>query len=232
MITTRRAQDRGHANFGWLDSFHSFSFGQYYDPQQMGFRVLRVINEDRVQGDGGFPTHPHRDMEIISYVVSGALEHRDSTGGGGVIRPGDVQIMSAGSGVTHSEYNHSEVEPVHFLQIWITPHTRGVTPGYQQRHFDAASRQGQLRLLVSEDGRDGSLSAHQDFTLWGATLCADQKVRYDLPPSRAAWLQVVRGAVTLNGQRLDTSDGAAIQGESALEISTQGDAEVLLFDLP
>jgi redox-sensitive bicupin YhaK (pirin superfamily) len=232
MITTRRAQDRGHVNFGWLDSYHTFSFGQYYDPRHMGFRALRVINEDRVRGGGGFPTHPHRDMEIISYVVSGALEHRDSTGGGGVIRPGDVQLMSAGSGVTHSEYNHSDTEPVHFLQIWIIPAARGVTPGYQQRHFDAASRQGALRLLVSPDGRDGSLQAHQDFTLWGATLSADQRLRYPLAADRAAWLQVVRGAATVNGQRLDASDGAAIQAEPALDITTQGEAALLLFDLP
>ncbi len=231
MITLRKAHERGHANFGWLDSFHSFSFGNYYDPKQMGFKTLRVINEDKVRGGEGFPTHPHKDMEIISYVVSGALEHRDSTGGGGVIRPGDVQLMSAGAGVTHSEYNHSEGETVHFLQIWIMPNAKGVQPGYQQQHFPMEQRRGRLRLLVSQDGRDGSLRAHIDSLLWGAVLGADEQVSYDLSKGRSAWVQVVKGAVSVNGQRLDTSDGAAIQEETKLVIEATGDAEFLLFDL-
>jgi redox-sensitive bicupin YhaK (pirin superfamily) len=231
MMTLRKAHERGHANFGWLDSFHTFSFGNYYDPKQMGFKTLRVINEDKVRGGEGFPTHPHKDMEIISYVVSGALEHRDSTGGGGVIRPGDVQLMSAGAGVTHSEYNHSEGETVHFLQIWIMPNAKGVQPGYQQQHFPMEQRRGRLRLLVSQDGREGSLRAHTDALLWGSVLGADEQVSYPLAKGRSAWVQVVKGAVSVNGTRLDTSDGAAIQDETALVIEATGDAEFLLFDL-
>lgn len=231
MMTLRKAHERGHANFGWLDSFHTFSFGNYYDPKQMGFKTLRVINEDKVRGGEGFPTHPHKDMEIISYVVSGALEHRDSTGGGGVIRPGDVQLMSAGAGVTHSEYNHSEGETVHFLQIWIMPNAKGVQPGYQQQHFPMEQRRGRLRLLVSQDGREGSLRAHTDALLWGSVLGADEQVSYPLAKGRSAWVQVVKGAVSVNGTRLDTSDGAAIQDETAIVIEATGDAEFLLFDL-
>lgn len=232
MITIRPAQDRGTANFGWLDSRHTFSFGEYYDPNYMGFADLRVINEDKVAAGQGFGTHGHRDMEIISYVLEGALEHKDSIGTGSVIRPGDVQRMSAGTGIMHSEYNASKTEPVHFLQIWILPEQKGIAPGYEQKTFTEAEKRGTLRLVGSRDGRDGSITIHQDVNLYAAVLQESDVVSQALANGRVAWLQVARGAVQLNDQMLTTGDGAAIAQET--HITLQGasdDAEVLLFDL-
>jgi quercetin 2,3-dioxygenase len=232
MITLRPAQERGAANFGWLDSRHTFSFGNYYDPNHMGFADLRVINEDKVLPAQGFGTHGHRDMEIISYVLEGALEHKDSIGTGSVIRPGDVQRMSAGTGIQHSEFNASETEPVHFLQIWILPAQKGIEPGYEQKTFTEAEKRGRLRLVGSRDGRDGSITIHQDVNLYAAVLQAGEEVRYPLPTGRVAWLQVARGAVHLNDQLLSAGDGAAIAQEDL--VTLRGDsraAEVLLFDM-
>lgn len=231
MIDIRRAKDRGHFNFGWLDTNHTFSFGEYYDPRHMGFRSLRVINEDRVAPGRGFPTHPHRDMEIISYVLAGGLEHRDSMGTGSVIRPGEVQRMSAGTGVTHSEKNHSTDEPVHFLQIWLVPQERGIKPGYEQKSYADEDKRRQLRLIASPDGREGSVTIHQDANLYAALLDDGEQVTHQLRPDRHAWLQVARGAVELNGQLLQHSDGAAISQESTLVITGKDSSEVLLFDL-
>ncbi len=233
MIKVRPAAERGVANFGWLDSRHTFSFGDYHDPGHMGFGPLRVINEDRVSPGQGFGTHGHRDMEIISYVLEGALEHKDSIGTGSVIRPGDVQVMSAGTGIRHSEYNHSKSEPVHFLQIWVVPGREGIAPRYEQKTFSNADKRGGFRLVGSADGRDGSVVIHQDVELRAAVLDAGEQATYTLPSGRKGWLQVVRGALTLNGQRMDVGDGAAIEGESALTVTANiGGAEVLLFDLP
>lgn len=232
MITIRRANERGVAEFDWLNSRHSFSFGHYYDPKHMGFGPLRVINEDRVVPGEGFPTHGHRDMEIISYVLEGALEHKDSIGTGSVIRPGDVQRMSAGTGISHSEYNHSSTEPVHFLQIWIVPAARGLRPGYEQRHFPRDERSGNLRLIASPDGQAGSVTVHQDVRLYSTLLDGDQRVELDLAAGRTAWVQVARGEVTVNGQRLTAGDGAAIDGESDIVLNGARAAEVLVFDLP
>jgi quercetin 2,3-dioxygenase len=231
MITIRKAQERGHARHGWLESFHTFSFADYQDPRHMGFRTLRVINEDRVQPRRGFGTHAHRDMEIVSYVLEGALEHKDSLGTGSVIRPGDVQRMSAGTGVTHSEFNHSAKELVHFLQIWIIPEREGLPPSYEQKHFPAAERRGALRLVASRDAREGSLRIHQDAELWTALLERGESVERALRPSRHAWLQVARGRCELNGTPLEAGDGAAASNEAALRISAGADAELLLFDL-
>ncbi|MEM1240813.1 MAG: pirin family protein [Cyanobacteria bacterium P01_H01_bin.26] len=232
MITIRAASTRGNANFGWLDSRHTFSFGSYYDPAHMGFSSLRVINEDKVAPGQGFPTHSHRDMEIISYVVDGALEHKDSIGNGSVIRPGDVQRMSAGTGISHSEYNASKDSPVHFLQIWILPESQGIEPGYEQTYFSPEEKQGTLRLVGSRDGRDGSVTIHQDMSLYAARLATDEQVAHKLPTNRAAWLQVVRGGIALNGQLLSAGDGAAITATPELVIQGQSDdAEILLFDL-
>jgi hypothetical protein len=231
MITVRKAGERGHFDFGWLDTYHTFSFGDYYDPEAMGFRSLRVINEDFVAGGRGFPTHPHRDMEIITYILSGALAHRDSMGNGSVIRPGDVQRMSAGTGVRHSEANSSDAEPVHLLQIWIVPSEYGIAPGYEQKAFTDDEKRGRLRLIASPDGREGSVTIHQDVSLYAAVLDADQQVSHELPAGRHAWLQVARGAVELNGRELNQGDGAAVSGEPALTIRGREDAEVLLFDL-
>jgi len=229
MITIRRAEDRGHADHGWLNTYHTFSFADYHDPAFMGFRSLRVINEDRVKPGVGFGTHAHRDMEIISYVLEGTLAHRDSMGTGSLIRPGEVQRMSAGTGVTHSEMNPSEEEGVHFLQIWILPEKHGITPGYEQKKFEDDSRRGTLRLVASRDGRDGSVTIHQDAALYNAILDG-KPVRHDFLPGRYGWLQVVRGDVTVGGETLQAGDGAAIAGESSVTID--GDrAEVLLFDL-
>ena len=228
MIQIRKAKDRGHANHGWLDSWHSFSFADYHDPQHMGFSALRVINEDRVTPGEGFPTHPHRDMEIITYVLEGALEHKDSLGTGSVIRPGEVQRMSAGTGIRHSEYNHSQSEPVHFLQIWILPNVQGVKPGYEQKRIEL---DGGLRLLASPDGRDGSVTIHQDARVYAARLNG-AAANHALAPGRRAWLQVARGTASLNGTTLHAGDGAAVEGESALRLAADGSAEVLLFDLP
>jgi quercetin 2,3-dioxygenase len=232
MITIRPAQDRGKANFGWLDSRHTFSFGEYYDPHHMGFASLRVINEDKVAPGQGFGTHGHRDMEIISYVLEGALEHQDSIGTGSVIRPGDVQRMSAGTGIRHSEYNASRLDPVHFLQIWILPEQDGIEPGYEQKHFADSEKQGKLRLVGSRDGRDGSITIHQDINLYAATLAAGETVDYALAPDRAVWVQVVRGSVQLNHQTLAAGDGAAIAQEDRLMLQGSApDSEVLLFDM-
>jgi redox-sensitive bicupin YhaK (pirin superfamily) len=229
MITIRRAKDRGHANHGWLDTNHTFSFADYYDPDFMGFRSLRVINEDRVEAGVGFGTHAHRDMEIISYVLEGTLAHRDSMGTGSQIKPGDVQRMSAGTGVTHSEMNPSEDEPVHFLQIWILPAERGIQPSYEQKHFDDASRRDTLRLVASPDGSDGSVTIHQDVRLYAALL-DNTAVTHQLPPDRYGWVQVTRGEVDVNGQTLRAGDGASITGEPQVTLAGR-DAEVLLFDL-
>jgi hypothetical protein len=231
MITLRKSQERGHARHGWLESFHSFSFADYHDPRYMGFRALRVINEDRVQPGRGFGKHSHRDMEIISYVVGGALEHRDSLGTGSVVRPGDVQRMSAGTGVTHSEYNPLEAEPVHFLQIWILPEQEGLPPSYEQRHFSAEERRGALRLVASRDARAGSLRVHQDVDLYASLLRAGESADHVLRSGRSAWLQLVKGRCELNGAPLEPGDGAAVSEETALRISAAADAELLLFDL-
>jgi redox-sensitive bicupin YhaK (pirin superfamily) len=231
MITIRKAGDRGHAEHGWLDSRHTFSFADYFDQDQMGFRTLRVINEDRVEPGQGFGTHPHRDMEIISYVLEGALEHKDSMGTSSVIRPGEVQRMSAGTGVLHSEYNPSRAEPVHFLQIWIFPEKKNLKPGYEQKVFPAGERTNRLRLVASRDGRDGSLTIHQDAELYTSLLSKGNAVSHPLGSGRFAWVQVARGSVTLNGEALSTGDGARVSGEKALELKATSNAEVLLFDL-
>ncbi|QEM69953.1 pirin family protein [Geobacter sp. FeAm09] len=231
MITIRKSHDRGHADHGWLNSQHTFSFADYYDQRHMGFRALRVINEDRVQPGKGFPTHPHRDMEIISYVLEGALEHRDSMGNGSVIRPGDVQRMSAGTGITHSEYNHSPTEQVHFLQIWILPSREGVAPGYEQKTFPEREERGVLRLVASPDGRAGSVMIHQDVNLYATALVPGEELVHPIPAGRHAWLQVARGPVLVNGLALEQGDGAAVSGEEQVLITGREKAELLLFDL-
>ena len=231
MISVRRADERGHADHGWLDTRHTFSFADYHDPKYLGFRGLRVINEDRVQPGQGFPPHGHRDMEIVSYVLAGALEHKDSMGTGSVIRPGDVQRMSAGTGVRHSEYNHSKDEPVHFLQVWILPERRGLEPGYEQRHFSDADKRAGLRLIASREGTDGSVTIHADAKIYAAVVEQDQRLRHALAEHRHAWLQVARGAITLNDRPLVHGDGAAVSGEPALTIAGAERAEVLVFDL-
>ena len=231
MITVRPAQARGNANFGWLNSKHTFSFGNYYDPNHMGFASLRVINEDKVQPGQGFGTHSHRDMEIISYVLEGKLEHKDSIGNGSVIRPGDVQRMSAGTGIAHSEFNASATHPVHFLQIWIMPDRAGIKPSYEQKHFSLAEKQGKLRLVASADGRDNSVTIHQDANLYIATLNNGDRLNHSTSDRRSLWIQVARGSVEINGHSLQTGDGAAITQETNLEISaTSNEAEILLFD--
>jgi quercetin 2,3-dioxygenase len=232
MLTIRSAQDRGVANFGWLDSRHTFSFGEYYNPNYMGFADLRVINEDNVAPGQGFSTHGHRDMEIISYVLAGALEHKDSLGTGSVIRPGDVQRMSAGTGITHSEFNASQTEPVHFLQIWILPAEKGIEPGYEQKNFATDEKRGTLRLLGSQDGRAGSITIHQNVDLYSAVLEAQETVSHTFAPARVGWLQVARGAVNVNGHTLTAGDGAAISQESLITVQgTAPETEVLLFDM-
>jgi hypothetical protein len=232
MIELRRAQDRGHADHGWLDSWHSFSFADYHDPAHMGFGPLRVINEDRVQPGMGFGTHGHRDMEIISYVLEGALEHKDSLGNGSVIRPGNVQRMSAGTGVRHSEYNPSSAEGVHFLQIWIEPSVRGVAPGYEERNFDAVSRRGRLRLIASPDGRDGSVTIHQDAFVYAALLDGTEAARHSLAPGRRAYVHLARGELTVNGQPLRAGDALKASGEREIRLESGRDSEVIFFDLP
>ena len=232
MITIRPGRDRGTANFGWLDSRHTFSFGNYYDPQHMGFGTLRVINEDKVAPGKGFSTHGHRDMEIISYVLEGNLAHKDSIGTGSTIRPGDVQRMSAGTGILHSEFNASDIDPVHFLQIWVLPEHTGLKPSYEQTYFAPEEKQGQLRLVGSRDGRDGSVTIHQDLDLYATQLSAAESVTHTLADGRNAWVQVARGAVTLNGHDLTAGDGAAIAEETALTLTGVGeDTEVLLFEM-
>jgi len=232
MITVRRAADRGHLNFGWLDTHHTFSFGEYYDPDFMGFSDLRVINEDRVSPGRGFGTHPHRDMEIITYVLEGALEHKDSMGNGSVIRPGDVQRMSAGTGISHSEANHSKSDLVHFYQIWIMPDRSGVKPSYEQKFFSDDDKRGQLKLVASPDGHDGSVTIHQDAKLYAGIITSVQELKHTVTPGRSAWVQVARGSINLNGQSLVHGDGAAISGEEILKLSSSDNAEVLVFDLP
>jgi redox-sensitive bicupin YhaK (pirin superfamily) len=231
MIEVRRASERGHAEHGWLDSRHTFSFADYHDERYMGFGPLRVINEDRVRPGAGFPTHAHRDMEIISYVLEGALEHKDSLGNGSVLRPGQVQRMTAGTGVRHSEFNHSQKEPVHFLQIWILPERAGIPPGYEEREFADDDTRARLKLVASRDGRDQSVVVHQDVDLYAALLEAGDALEHALKPGRRAWLQVARGTVELNGKPLAAGDGAAVEQESALAIRATGHAEILLFDL-
>jgi len=230
MITIRKADERGHADHGWLDTYHTFSFADYLDPEHMGFRTLRVINEDRVRGGRGFGTHGHRDMEIISYVLEGALGHRDSTGTDGVIRPGEVQRMSAGTGVMHSEMNASDKDIVHFLQIWILPERGGIAPGYEQKKFEDDEKRGKLRVVASPDARDGSVKIHQDVTLYTTLLEDGQSVTHDFAPNRYGWVQVARGEVEVNGRKLEAGDGAAIENESRVTLTGKG-AEVLLFDL-
>ncbi|QAU34899.1 pirin family protein [Janthinobacterium sp. 17J80-10] len=232
MLQIRTSKARGKADHGWLRSQHSFSFADYFDPEHMGFGPLRVINEDQVQAGKGFGTHSHRDMEIISYVLDGALEHKDSMGNGSVLRYGDVQRMSAGTGVSHSEYNHSRTDPVHFLQIWIEPDAKGVAPGYEEKHFDAASKRGALRLIASSDGREGSVLIHQDASIYASILGGADQLSHALAPGRLAYVHVIRGQVTVNGTALSTGDALRLNGESAVTLAEANDAEILLFDLP
>ncbi len=232
MITVRLAQERGNANFGWLDSKHTFSFGYYYDPNHMGFGNLLVINEDKVEPGKGFGTHSHKDMEIISYVLKGELEHKDSIGNGSVIRPGDVQRMSAGTGIAHSEFNASDINPVHFLQIWIKPEQTGIEPSYEQKHFSLNEKQGKLKLVASPDGRDNSVTIHQDANLYVGVLNEGDRVNHNSNNNRSLWLQIVRGSTEINGQNLQTGDGAAITQETDIELlATKDGTEILLFDL-
>lgn len=233
MLELRHSNERGHFNFDWLDTFHTFSFGEYYDPDHMHFSVLRVINEDVVQAGKGFPTHPHRDMEIITYVLEGELEHKDSMGNGSTIRPGDVQYMSAGSGVRHSEFNHSAENRVHLLQIWILPDQENVPPRYAQKTFARADREGKLRLVVSPDGQDNSIAIRQDAFIFASILAKNSSVTHPLRPGRKAWIQVARGQVNVNGRDLKQGDGAALTQEKAVELRvSDSEAEFLLFDLP
>jgi redox-sensitive bicupin YhaK (pirin superfamily) len=232
MLSIRKSSERGGTRLAWLDSRHTFSFGEYYDPAAMGFSVLRVINDDVVAPRAGFPTHAHRDMEIITWVLSGALEHRDSLGNGSIIRPGDAQRMTAGTGVTHSEFNHSPKEPVHFLQIWLLPVQRGLAPGYEQLNFAEAKRRGRMRLIASPDGADGSITIHQDARIHAAVLEEHKAVVHLFEAGRKAWLQVARGAVTVNGTSMNQGDGAAIESESRVTVAATKESEVLLFDLP
>jgi redox-sensitive bicupin YhaK (pirin superfamily) len=231
MITIRPAAERGHFDHGWLDTYHTFSFASYHDPRHMGFRVLRIINEDRVKPGEGFGTHAHRDMEILTWVLEGALEHKDSMGNGSVIRPGDIQRMSAGTGVTHSEFNPSREAPVHLLQIWLLPHQRGLPPSYEEKRFPPEARRGRLCLIAAGDGRQDAVTIHQDADLWTALLEPGESVRHALKPGRHAWLQVARGTVSLRSPTLGAGDGAAVSDEAALEITAGAPAEVLLFDL-
>jgi len=232
MLQIRKSNARGRADHGWLRSQHSFSFADYFDLEHMGFGPLRVINEDQVHAGRGFGTHGHRDMEIISYVLDGALEHKDSMGNGSVLRYGDVQRMSAGTGVAHSEYNHSKTEPVHFLQIWIQPNAKGIAPSYEEKHFDAASKQGRLRLIASSDGRDGSVLIHQDASIYASIMNGADQLSHALAAGRIAYVHVVRGQVTVNGTALSTGDALKLSDESTVTLAQAADAEILLFDLP
>jgi redox-sensitive bicupin YhaK (pirin superfamily) len=231
MITIRNANERGHVDHGWLDTYHTFSFADYYDPEHMGFRDLRVINEDRVQPGEGFPTHPHQNMEIITYVLEGALEHKDSMGNGSVIVPGEVQRMCAGTGITHSEFNHSRSELVHFLQIWILPEKDGAKPGYEQKFYPEDEKRGKWRLIASADGRDGSVTIHQDVNLYAALLEAGEEIVHVIPHNRHAWLQVAQGQVVVNRQKMSHGDGLAASREERVTVAADEAAEVLLFDL-
>lgn len=231
MITLRQSNERGHANHGWLDSYHTFSFANYYDPQHMGFRALRVINEDWVQPGKGFGTHGHKDMEILTYVLEGALEHKDSIGNGAIITPGEVQRMSAGTGIMHSEFNSSPTQLVHLLQIWILPNQQSLQPSYEQRTFPLEDRQGKLQLIAAKDGDGGAVTIHQDVNLYSAVLQKGDRVSHQLQPNRYGWLQVAGGEASLNGYALKAGDGVAITEAELLNISTDTDAEILLFDL-
>ncbi len=231
MIEVRRAEERGRTELGWLDSRHTFSFGDYHDSNNRGFRSLRVLNDDRVQPGQGFGTHGHRDMEILSYVLEGALEHKDDAGGGGVIRPGEIQFMRAGTGVLHSEFNHSKTEPVHFLQIWIIPETHGLPPAYGQKAFNKELAKRSFVLLASKDGRDGSLYIRQDSDVWVALLDDGEQRELSLQPGRGAWIHVARGGVSVNGIALHEGDGSAVTGEERLRFAGDGSAEILVFDL-
>jgi redox-sensitive bicupin YhaK (pirin superfamily) len=231
MINIRKSKERGHADHGWLNTHFTFSFADYYDPQHEHFRTLRVMNDDRVAGGGGFPMHPHRDMEIVTYVLEGALEHRDSMGNGSVIRPGDVQRMTAGTGVSHSESNPSEAEQVHLLQIWVLPAKHGLPPSYEEKHFGEEERRARLRLIVSSDGREGSVTIHQDARVYAAVLEAGQTISHAIDENRSAWLQVARGTVRCNDLELTQGDGAAISKERELRLTAHDQTEVLLFDL-
>lgn len=231
MLAVRKSEERGHADHGWLNTYHTFSFASYYDREHMGFRTLRVINEDRVQAGAGFPTHPHANMEIISYVVSGRLAHKDSMGNVKTIGPGEVQAMTAGSGITHSEYNPSESEPVHFLQIWAVPAERDLKPEYSQKHFSLEKKANRLCLLVSPDGADGSLPINQDVRLFGSILEAGESLHHQLEPGRGAWIQLIKGRVTVNGRELSQGDGLAVEDEEAIRLESSESAEFLMFDL-
>jgi redox-sensitive bicupin YhaK (pirin superfamily) len=231
MITVRPAHERGHFDHGWLDTWHTFSFADYHDPRHMGFRDLRVINDDRVRGGHGFPPHGHRDMEIVTYVLDGALEHKDNMGNGSVIRPGDVQRMSAGTGVVHSEFNPSKTDLVHLLQIWILPGQRGLPPEYEQKAFADDELRDRLRVIAHPGGQHGAVTIHQDVTLFASRLTKDREVRHALAAGRFGWLHVARGGVTLNGARLGTGDGAAISDERELVVKAAEPSEILLFDL-
>ena len=232
MITIRRSRDRGHAEHGWLDTFHTFSFANYYDPKHMGIGPLRVINQDRVSPGRGFGTHGHENMEIVSFVLDGVMQHKDSMGNGSQMRPGDVQLMSAGTGVTHSEFNGSKVDPLHFLQMWIIPAERGTAPRYEQKEFPESDRRGTLRLVVSPDGRDGSLTIGQDVLLYAGLVDGEERASVELPDGRTGFLHVARGSVSLNGQELGPGDGAAIENERLVELTAGDGAEVVLWDLP
>lgn len=231
MIQVRKANDRGHADHGWLNAYHTFSFASYRDPRHMGFRSLRVMNEDRVQPGEGFGTHPHNDMEIVTYVLEGALEHKDSMGNGEILRPGEFQRMTAGTGITHSEFNPSDKELVHLYQIWLFPDRKGLTPSYEQKRFAPEEQQNRLRLVASPDAEDGSLLINQDARIYLSQISSGQSVTHPIQTGRHAWLQVLRGSVTVNGNKLDTSDGAAVSEESSLTITADQNAEIMLFDL-
>lgn len=231
MIIVRKSNERGHANHGWLDSYHTFSFANYYEPNFLGFRSLRVINEDRVIPGAGFGTHGHKDMEIVTYVLEGALEHKDNIGNGSMIQPGEVQRMSAGTGILHSEYNPSETEPVHLLQIWIIPSEKGIQPSYEQKTLNPQDTPGALKLIAAPEGKNGAVTLHQDVNLYAGVLQEGDRISYNLPENRHAWLQVVRGKVSLNGTSLDAGDGVAISEENELTLVADKDAEILLFDL-
>ncbi len=231
MLRIRRAADRGHFNHGWLDTYHTFSFADYYDPANMSFRALRVMNEDRVAPGQGFGMHGHRDMEIVTYVLEGALEHRDSLGTGEVLRPGEFQRMSAGTGIRHSEFNPSATDAVHLYQIWLLPERQGLEPSYEQRAIDLSESRGRMRVVASRDGREGSLTIHADAAIYVATVAGNEVVHHAVAPGRHAWLQVLRGSVEVNGETLDTSDGAAVSEGADLRIRAASDAEIMLFDL-
>ncbi|MFN3193105.1 MAG: pirin family protein [Aureliella sp.] len=231
MMTIRRANERGHADHGWLNSYHTFSFAGYRDPNHMGFRSLRVMNEDRVAAGQGFGTHAHNDMEIVSYVLDGQLEHKDSMGNGEVLRPGEFQRITAGTGITHSEFNPSDSSPTHFYQIWLLPEQKGIEPSYEQKEFDPAGRRNQLQLVASRDGKDGSLLIHQDANIYLADVDEGQEISFDIPAGRHLWLQVLRGSIETGGTTLETSDAVAVSEEASLKLKAASQAEFMLFDL-